>query len=322
MGKPGATTPGPRRRILRGVAVGCVLAFLGLALARGWSEVAEYPWQLRPGWLLAGLATYPLYLLMTAFGYVWIVELLTDRAALRRRSLVALWGKSLLGRYVPGNAMMVAGRLELGRDLGVPRRVSLAATVYEQALVLGVSAIAGIGFLIAYGDLGQGAVVWATAVVPLCVVMLHPRIFRPVSTRLLRKARRAPLTVFLSIRHVVAMLAWYSGVVVLQGLATWMLIRSAAGPAVGGPPFVTLAFALAFTVSMLAFIFPSGLGVRDGLFALALAVRLPDSVALAVSVGYRLVATLAEMAFAAVAAHLERRALRARGETAAVGPEG
>ena len=48
---------------------------------------------------------------------------------------------------------------------------------------------------------------------------------------------------------------------------------------------------------MIAFVFPSGLGVREGAFALALAQNVPGSVAVALSVGARLVLSLVELAF-------------------------
>jgi hypothetical protein len=64
---------------------------------------------------------------------------------------------------------------------------------------------------------------------------------------------------------------------------------------------------LSFLVSTLAFVFPSGLGLREGAFALALSHTLPTSVAVACSVGVRLVLTLFELAFVAVAALVGRR---------------
>jgi glycosyltransferase 2 family protein len=301
---------GGRRRAWRYAAGLLVLAFIVLAVARGWSEVSAFSWRLSPLWLIGGLVALFAYLPASAAGYVAIVERLAPGVPLRRRAVVRLWATSLLGRYVPGNVMMVAGRLELGLELGLPRKVSLAASVYEQVIVLGVSAVAGTGFLLLYGDLGETAALWGAALIPLVLALLHPALFRRTSTALLRRLGREPLSVFLSGRQVVTMVAWYVGVIALQGLAAWLLIRSAAGPAVGGPAFVTLAFALAFTVAMVAFVFPSGLGVRDGLFALALAVRLPDPVAAAIAVGFRLVTTLAEIAFAAGMSFLDRRARR------------
>ena len=49
------------------------------------------------------------------------------------------------------------------------------------------------------------------------------------------------------------------------------------------------AFLLSFAISVIAFMFPSGLGVREGAFALALAQNVPTGVAVALSVGTRLV---------------------------------
>jgi hypothetical protein len=299
-----------RRRALRYAAGLLVFAFLAVTVARGWSAVEDYAWQLDAAWVVAGIAVLFLYLLASAWAYGVIVVRLVPDLPLRRQALLAVWAKSMLGRYVPGNVMMVAGRLELGAELGLPRRVSLAASVYEQVLILGVSAAAGLVFLIAYGDPGERALLWTTALIPIGLAGLHPRIFRPLSGTLLRRFGREPLTVFLSGRQIAGMLAWYVGVVAVQGVAAWLLIRAATGPHIGGPVFVGLAFALAFTVAMVAFIFPSGLGVRDGLFALALAVRLPNPVAIAVAVAFRLVGTLAEVTFAVGLTALERRRRR------------
>ena len=79
------------------------------------------------------------------------------------------------------------------------------------------------------------------------------------------------------------------------------MVRSAAGAEAGGPAFVGLAFLLSFAVSTLAFVFPSGLGVREGAFALALSQNLPGSVAIALSVGTRVMLTTVELVFIALA---------------------
>jgi glycosyltransferase 2 family protein len=123
----------------------------------------------------------------------------------------------------------------------------------------------------------------------------------------LRKARRDPLPSVLSGREVTLAFTAYALVQLLVGLAAWLMVRSATGPAVGGPFFTALAYQLAFTVSMLAFVFPSGLGVRDGVLALALAERLPGSVAIAVSIGLRLAMTVFELIFVAAVALRARR---------------
>ena len=62
---------------------------------------------------------------------------------------------------------------------------------------------------------------------------------------------------------------------------------------------------------MLAFVFPSGLGVREGAFALALGRNLPGGVAIAISAATRLVLTLAEIVFVGAAVLLDQAARRA-----------
>jgi glycosyltransferase 2 family protein len=310
---PAAPEPAPpaprrsgRRRLVGLAAAACVLAFLGLALADGWSRVADHPWDLQPGLLVAGLAVLLVFYAASGAGYGAILARLHaggPPAAVTR----AIWAKSLLGRYVPGNVLMVAGRVVMGHERGVPRRVSLAATVYEQALSLGVAAAGAVVFVALYSDLGQGARLWLLALVPACLVLLHPRLFGPLSGRALRHAGREPLPRLLTPREVAGLTGWYALVAVLLGLGVWLLVRSAAGAEAGGPAFVGLAFLLAFAVAIVAFVFPSGLGVRDGAFALALTQNLPGAVAVAVSVGVRLVLILVELAYVGAVVLIGRR---------------
>jgi hypothetical protein len=187
----------------------------------------------------------------------------------------------------------------LGREAGVPARVSLAASVYEQVIVLATAAIASLVFLAGYeGPSGAPWVVLAIGTVA-GLALLHPRIFRPVTTWLLRKVGRDPLREFLSERQLAGAFAYYLVANALLGAGVWLLVRSSAGPEAGDLGYVGLAYLLSFVVSMVAFVFPSGLGIREAGFAVALAANLPEDVAFAVSVGVRLVLTAVELAFVA-----------------------
>ena len=225
---------------------------------------------------------------------------------------VSIWARSLLGRYVPGSVVMILGRVVLSYERGVPRKATLAGMAYEQLLSVGVAAAGGVAFIALYGTGGGDgdggdARVWLLALLPLGLLALHPRVFGPASAWVLRRARREPLPRLLAGRPLVAVLAWYAGTAVLLGAGIWLTVRSAAGPEAGGPAFVGLAFLLSFAVSMVAVIFPSGLGIREGAFALALAQNVPGGVAVALSVGSRLVLTLVELVFVALAVLAGRR---------------
>jgi glycosyltransferase 2 family protein len=299
-----------RRRAL-GLAAGLlILVFLGLGAASGWDKVDDYDWHVDPlaaaGGFVALLGMY----VTNAFGYVLIVEQLAARRVPRRR-FAAVWARSLLGRYVPGNVVMVASRLVLGQEAGISRKVSLAASVYEQALSLGAASAGGLILLAAYGAGEIGAAAWLVAIVPVGLVVLHPSLFGRVTGALLRRARREPLEVLLSGRQVLGLLAWYLVGAILLALGIGLVVHSVVGDDGGSLLYVGVSFLTSFVVSMLAFVFPSGLGLREGAFALALGRNLPGGVAIAISAGTRLALTLAELVFVGAAVLLDQAARRA-----------
>ena len=280
-----------------GLAAGAlVLGFLAWALVDGWSTVASYDWDIEPGLLVLGCLVLLAFYVASALGYGAIIDRLHHPGP-PARVTISIWARSLLGRYVPGNVLMVVGRVLLSHEQGVPRKASLAATVYEQALSLGIAAAGAVAFVAFYEEGGGDARLWLLALVPLGLLALHPRIFGPLSSWLLRTAGREPLPRLLGVRPLSGLLAWYAVTAALLGVGIWLLVRSAAGAEAGGPAFVGLAFLLSFAVSMVAFVFPSGIGVREGAFALALAQNVPGSVAVALSVGTRLVLTVVELVF-------------------------
>jgi hypothetical protein len=302
----GRPTAGPWRR-WGGLAAGVlVLGFLGWALVDGWSTVSEYNWDIEPVVLSLGVVVIGLFYLASGVGYGAIVDRL-HAGGPHARTTLSIWARSLLGRYVPGKFLMVVSRVVMSYDQGVPRRVTVAATVYEQLLTLGVAAAGSVVFVVLFGTAGAVQVWLLALVLPLGLVVLHPRVFGPMSAWLLRKARREPLPVLLTPRPLAGLIGWYAVIAFLLCAGVWLLVRSAAGPGAGSPAFVGLAFLVSFAISVIAFLFPSGLGVREGAFALALAQNVPTGVAVALSVGTRLVMTLVELAFIAVVVLVDRR---------------
>lgn len=299
-----ASGRGPWRRRL-GLAAGlAIFGFLAYALARSWGEVRAYDWELRWAPLVGGIAVLLVFYLASAGGYVAILERLHAPCP-PRAAVVSIWGRSLLGRYVPGSVLMVLGRVVLSFERGVPRAVTGAAMIYEYLLSVGVAAAGALVFIAAYGI--GGTAVWYVMLVPVGLIGLHPRIFGPVSAWGLRRLRRAPLTRLLGGGQLLALTGWYALTAAVLGLGMWLLVVSAAGSVAGGPMFIGSAFLLSFTVSVVAIVVPSGLGVREGVFALALAQNLPDGPAVAIAVGSRLVLTLVELVFIAGAVVVARR---------------
>ncbi|MGD9696746.1 MAG: lysylphosphatidylglycerol synthase domain-containing protein [Thermoleophilia bacterium] len=302
-----AAAPGPLRR-WGGLAAGLlVVGFLAYALVDGWSSVSAYHWDVEPWMLAVGSLVLLVFYATCALGYGAIVDRLHHPEP-PPLAMISIWARSLLGRYVPGNVLMVLGRVVLSHDRGVPRRVTLAATAYEQILTVALAAAGAVLFVALYGGDVGGWTLWLVVLLPLGLVLLHPRVFGPLSSWGLRRIGREPLPRLLAARPLAGLALWYAASAAVLAVGMWLVVRGIGGPGVGGPAFVGLAFLTSFALSMVAFIFPSGLGVREGAFALALASQdIPGGVAVALSVGARLVLTLVELVFIGIVVLAGRR---------------
>lgn len=297
-----------------------ICVFLAVAFISSWRTVSAYTWDVQPAIAVAGFLVIVLVYAANGLGYALIVERLAD-ARSDRLQQTAIWARSMLARYVPGNVMMLATRIVLGREAGVARKVTVAATVYEQLLNVGACAIASLVLVVAENAPAGGLATASLAAIPVGLLALHPRIFGPVSSWGLRRIGREPLPVLLSERQLLGLLAWYLVAALAFGLGVWMLVVAAVGSDAGSPAYVGLSFLASFVLSMLAFIFPSGLGIREGLFAVALARDLPRGVAIAISAGMRLVLTAAELTFVGLAVYADRRLRRRRGRGVPAPPQ-
>ncbi len=283
-------------RRVGGILAGCLVAgFLVWGVAGGWSKAARYHWHVDPLRLALALVLLTGFNLAWGIGYAGLLAALGGRAAGSRRAL-SIWARSLLGRYIPGNVVMFAGRVILGREAGIPGHASLAASVYEQVAMLVPAALAGTAFLVVAGAERFSPLFWLTAAVPLAAALLDPAVLGAGGNRLLRRLRRETIVAPLARLQVLAALAWFALAIVLFGLGTGLSIQAVAGTRAGGLLYLSSGFLLAWVLSMVAFIFPSGLGVREGVLAVVVGRHIPSSAAVSVAAASRLLLTAVELA--------------------------
>lgn len=298
----------PVLRLLQAVFAAVTLAFVALALARSWDEVTAYEWSLRPEWLAASAAVLLVFYFAQATGW-W---LLLWGFGLRPGVLAtwAVWGSSILARYVPGTVFMFVGRawLHHGQGLDLPRVG--AAMVYEQALQL-CAALLTVALLWPLARVEAAWAAWSLLAIPALLALVHPRVFVPLAGRVLHLLHREPLAAVLSFRSVTGMLWYYVATWLLVGAGAWCLARATVGAGADVLALVIVAYALAYVAGMAAFFVPSGVGVREAVLAGALRAEVGGAVALAWAVLLRLWQTAIEVAFVGVvllAARLSRGA--------------
>jgi glycosyltransferase 2 family protein len=291
---------GPARRVGGLLAGLLAAAFVVWGAAGGWSKAASYDWELDYSRLAPAVAVLVLFYLAWVAGYVALLECLAGRRLARRR-FASIWARSLPGRYVPGNVLMVTGRVVLGREAGVSAQVSLAASVYEQVAMLVVAGLAATAFLLSDGS-GWSPLFWSVLLVPLGLVLLDPAVIRRGMDRLLARLGRPPAQIALSRGQVAVLLGWFGLTMGLLAAGIGLAVRAVAGEQAPGVAFSGLGFLLAWVVSMLAFVFPSGLGVREGALAVVLARHMPAAAALSLAAASRLLLTAVELGVVAALA--------------------
>jgi uncharacterized membrane protein YbhN (UPF0104 family) len=293
------------RLLLRLAQVALVVAvawFLGSYLRRSWSSIQGYEWTLQPAWLAVSAVAFLAFYAAQAFAWWLLLRGFAVHSPLPVAT--STWAKSVLIRYLPGSVFMFVGRAWMCHAQGLPVDRVSAAMVYEQALGV-CSALIALAVFFPFWEYRPGLMALGLLLIPVLVAVLHPRIFGPLSAWGLRLLRRPPLGVVLPFRRTAALLVFFSLTWLLCGAGAWLLGRAIVGLEIAALPLVVAAYALAYVAGMAAFVFPSGIGVREAVLTASLARWLPGGVALAWALFLRLWVTLVELLFVGLAVGLE-----------------
>lgn len=283
----------------RRVLVLLVLAGVGYQLVTQWPEVSQALQSLR--WhsvVLSVLATFAGVLLCALMWHTVVADL-GSPVHLKDSAMIYLVGQ--LGKYLPGSVWAFLLQMELGKAAGVSRVRGFIASIVTFGLII-VSSL-GTGFLAMPMILaGHREYLWLFILLPFGLIMLHPRPLTWTVSFGLRLLRRPPLTQ--PLRGATIAKATGLGLLafILFGLHLWLLSSSLGSPGLDGLALSIGTMSLAITAGMLAFVLPSGIGVREVVIVAALTTMLPAGPALAIAVVSRLMFTVVDLACAGGAA--------------------
>jgi hypothetical protein len=297
-----------RLAIQLGIAV-VIFGFLVLTVIDQWAEIKDKGVHFHVLWLIPAFLVLPVFYGLSALGWDLTLRFLGYRIGVGRAQVA--WGQPLLARYVPGSVLYVLGRVLLSERAGVPRRITIASIVYEQA----ISATSGIAFaayfLISHPDLQGQPLRWAVLLlIPLAIVVLHPRVFGPLANRLLRAFGREPLPGVISLRGVIALILFYMVNWGVVSLGIYCVARSVSSIPFSEVLTVGSAQAVGYVAALVTLVAPAGLGVRDAAFAWAVKSAVPgDSFAVGslIAIAVRGVLTVVELLYVGVVTALGKR---------------
>jgi len=229
---------------------------------------------------------------------------------------------------VPGAVWVTAAQVELGREHLVPRQRSATASVLAMLITLATGLLVAAVTLPLSSASAVRQYWWALVLAVPALIALYPPLTNYVLNRLLRLARRPPLERQLSMAGMAKAVAWSLLGWGFFSIHSWLLVADLTGKGVSVLPIAAGAYALAWSVGFVLIPFPGGVGPRELAFIAALAPVMPRGSAIVVAVISRLVLTVADLAWAALAFALGRGMRTAASipapadPPAAPGPEG
>jgi hypothetical protein len=294
-------------RTLRLAGAGLVVLVFLLALAGQAGALANYRWNVEPGYLWAAgaaallrgpLIVYPWWRIVRSWGY-----------PLGWWRAVRLYFHSGLARYAPGQWWFVPARAYLAEREGVPLSVTAASTAVETVVVTGAAAgVALVGLSTAPGlpDKARDALAILGILVPFVLVGL---MMSDLSVRLwnrlaavLKRGRIQPD--ILSGREARNSLFGAYGNWALYGMVAWCALAGVSGGSYAGQGLAVMGIFAASVLGGAVLLFvPQGIAVREGvlvyLLNALLAVPVPEAIVAAALT--RLIAMAAEGVWAIAA---------------------
>jgi hypothetical protein len=305
--------------VIQLVVVAVFLVSVGWALHGSFKDAGNDLRNANPVLFVLGCAALAAYYLVFVFGWMRILadwDIRISYPAALRAEMV-----SMLAKYVPGGVWTPAARVVAARRAGVTDAALVTVSILVEA---GISAVAGIVVFVISLAWVRGVNAPLAPLIAFAVVvtiLLHPRIFCPLASRVLRRFGHGALPP-LRTSTMGFLLVFYSGTWVIGGTALWLLLRAVgAHPGPESVVFLGGVAAVGAIVAVLAFFAPSGLGPREAsMYGLLLAIT-STGAALGAIVLNRVAITLVELLLLVVGGFVVRRSER-EGEPTAQPIEG
>jgi glycosyltransferase 2 family protein len=274
--------------------VAITVALCAFAVRNQWSEAGRVLEDAKLGYVALAFATIAVYYLVFILGWIRMLEAWGIQIGYR----VALQAEmvSMLAKYLPGGVWTPAARaLALRRQAGVTDTPTVLASILVEAALSAISGVIVFTVSLAWVRGVDAPLPALIAFAVLLAATIHPRIFRPLSRRLLRPFGGESLEP-LPFSLMLGLLLFYCGTWLIGGFGVYfMLLAVGATPGLALIAFLGGTSAVGAIVAVLAVFAPSGLGAREAsMYGLLLAVTTAGP-ALGVTLLNRLAITIVEL---------------------------
>lgn len=270
------------KRVGGGLITAAIFFWMLRPVARNWDEVKFRIVGMSWSRFLLASAMFAVFL-FTFRATAWRWVLLGLGARLPVTAATRIWSISELARYLPGAIWQVLGRIYLVKPYGVRGSVCSASQLLELIIFLLANMLLALACLVWFGikkfeGPAQNWLFGAMALVPVLLLLLHPRVLYRLLDRLMALLHKPPVPARIGFGGLVGLLLWSLLGLVWQSFAIWLLVREPLALPIAKWWVVGGAYALAWCAGFLAVWAPGGIGVRELVFMAAMQVALPPVV--------------------------------------------
>lgn len=203
------------------------------------------------------------------------------------RNAIWLFGRTAVGKYLPGNVFHYLGRQVLGMDLGYTQRGIFAASIAEAAVVVAASCTVAVAAIITAGSAFQAKGTTAALIVGI-LLPLGALLGSRVASRQRYLSWLTPLARMSS-------KAWAGAYVlyvafVISGAAAFIAMLTVLwdAPSLASLSLVLAAYGASYVIGFLTPGAPGGIGVREALLVIFLAPEIEQSAVVFAAILHRL----------------------------------
>jgi len=292
-----------RKPALRGVIGGLVMVlsfgYLGYVLARHWSELVTYDWQIDYNQAALAFIYYSVALAFAVLGWSLIMGRLTHVTNPSKH--LKYYAYTNLLRRLPAPLLHLFGRVYFYEQEGVTKSLMVTISLLEWILII----LSGVVVYLLTLPFLPLPPIWRSPWVPLgilvvCVLLIHPRTIQTV----LRLLGRGELPVSFGYGDLLLWLIIYSLVWIGGGLVLYVAINSLYTLSLAHLPAVVGIWVLSGLIPTLILVTPVGLGLKELTLSVLLGYLMPSPLAVIVALLMRVGLTLFEIVWGIVALRL------------------
>lgn len=279
-----------------------VIGFLiGFALSLDFETLLSF----QINWVPIVFATVLAVFSRFIFAFIWKMLLSSMGAPMTQklsRELLVVYSKAWLGRYLPGSATWVIGKIYFASNLGIAK-TKLAVSSLMEALLQLVIVMALAATLLVFdpriAELGQGYELLLIAVTVIGLIAIYPKFFNKLTSASYRLIKKSEIgsSDLLTNKTVVRASAMFLLTSILNALSLLMIAVSFDSSLLDHSLLIMGIASFASAVSILVVIAPAGIGVREGIQILGLSLIASPELALSITIMMRLASVLWDLLF-------------------------